>query len=681
MLRLYRRLLQGVMVVLLIGSAGRAAAEEWRVASPDGWVAVVFEITDGEPRYRVLFRDREVVLPSRLGFRFRGAEPLVDGFEVVDTGVRSFDTVWRPVWGQASAIRDAGSELTVRLRERALPHREMDLVFRAYDDGAAFRYTLPEQIDLTDIEIESEETEFRFPANHTAWWIPDDYDSYEHLFRETLLSSVPGANTPLTMRTHDGLYLSIHEANLTDYAGMTLVPIAGERFALRSRLVPWPDGVAVKGRTPLSSPWRTIQIGERPGDLIESHLIQNLNEPCAIEDVSWIRPAKYVGIWWGMHIGKWTWHEGPDHGATTAHAKAYIDFAAEHGIPAVLIEGWNMGWERWGQQGAFDFTTPYPDFDIDEVTRYGRERSVAVIGHHETGGDVPTYERRMDAAFSLYDRVGIKAVKTGYAGGIFPRGLHHHGQWMVRHYRRVVEEAAARRTVLDVHEPIKPTGISRTYPNMMTREGVRGMEYNAWSEGNPPSHTTILPFTRMLAGPLDYTPGIFDITFDRYKSKNRVHTTLAHQLGLYVVLWSPLQMAADLIENYEGRPAFEFIERVPVNWDETRVLDAAIGDYVVIARRLGREWYLGAVSDEDSRVLWAPLGFLEPGTTYTARIFADAVDADYETNPTPVEISSALVDARTILTLSLARGGGTAIAITPATDDEAATLPRYEATY
>ena len=676
-----RLLRWGVALVLLIGTAGRAAAEERRITSPEGLVTVVFDLNGGEPRYRVLFRDRDVVVPSRLGFRFRGAEPMVDGFEIVDTEERSFDSIWHPVWGQASSIRDAGRELTVRLRERAAPGREMHLIFRAYDDGAAFRYVLPGEPGASGIEIESEETEFRFGGNHTVWWTPADYDSYEHLYRETLLSSVPGANTPVTMRTDGGIYLSIHEANLTDYAGMTLVPVAGERFMLRSRLVPWPDGVAVKGKTPLTSPWRTIQIGERPGDLVESHLIQNLNEPCALEDTSWIRPSKYIGIWWSLHIGKETWHEGPRHGATTENAKAHIDFAAEHGIPALLIEGWNTGWDRWGQEGAFDLVTPYPDFDIEEVTRYGRERGVAIIGHHETGGDVPMYERQLDQAFWLYERVGIRGVKTGYAGGIFPRGQHHHGQWMVRHYRGIVEEAARRHIVLDVHEPIKPTGISRTYPNMMTREGVRGMEYNAWSEGNPPEHTTILPFTRMLAGPLDYTPGIFDITFDRYKPDNRAHTTLAKQLALYVVLWSPLQMAADLIENYEGHPAFEFIERVPCDWDETRVLDAAIGDYVVIARRSGREWYLGAVTDEDARALWAPLGFLEPGTTYVARIFADAADADWEVNPTPVEISSALVDVRTVVALSLARGGGAALAIAPATEGEAGTLPQYEAPF
>lgn len=681
MSRRFRPLLWWIVTVLLAASEGWTADAEKSVTSPGGAVSVVFTLTGGEPRYRVLLRGREVVLPSRLGFRIRGAAPLLGEFEFVDSDVRRFDTVWHPVWGQASSVRDAGSELTVKLRERAGPGREMHLIFRAYDDGAAFRYVLPVQPGLSEIEIESEETEFRLAGNHTVWWIPADHDSYEHLYRETLLSSVPGANTPVTMRTDDGLYLSIHEANLTDYAGMTVVPIAGERFALKCRLVPWPDGVAVKGETPLTSPWRTIQIGERPGDLIESHLILNLNEPCALDDTSWIRPMKYIGIWWSLHIGKETWHEGPRHGPTTDNAKAHIDFAAEHGIPALLIEGWNKGWDRWGQKDAFDLVTPYPDFDIEEVTRYGRERGVAIIGHHETGGDVPMYERQLDGAFSLYERVGISAIKTGYAGGIFPRGQHHHGQWMVRHYRRVVEEAARRRIVLDVHEPIKPTGISRTYPNMMTREGVRGMEYNAWSEGNPPDHTTILPFTRVLAGPLDYTPGIFDITFDRYKPDNRVHTTLAKQLALYVVLWSPLQMAADLIENYEGHPAFEFVERVPCDWDETRVLDAAIGDYVVTARRSGREWYVGAVTDENARVLWAPLDFLEQGTTYTARIFADAADADWELNPTPVDISSALVNARTILTLSLARGGGAALAITPATDEEIAALPGYEAPY
>jgi alpha-glucosidase len=377
---------------------------------------------------------------------------------------------------------------------------------------------------------------------------------------------------------------------------------------------------------------------------------------------------KYIGIWWGMHIGKYTWHAGPRHGATTENAKRYIDFAAEHGIGGVLIEGWNTGWDRWGQEGAYDHVTPYDDFDLEEVVRYAREKGVAIIGHNETGGDVGTYDRQVDFAFRLYEDLGVPAVKTGYAGQIFPRGQHHHGQWMVNHYRMVVEKAARHRIMLDAHEPIKPTGISRTYPNMMTREGARGMEFNAWSEGNPSEHTTILPFTRLLAGPLDFTPGIFDLTFDEYKPHNRVRSTLANQLALYVVLYSPLQMAADLIENYEGRPAFAFIEDVPVDWDETRVLNAEIGDYVTIARRSGENWYIGSITDESARELVVALSFLAPGRTYTARIFADAPDADWADNPTAITISERQVDKDTVLNVNLAAGGGQAISLKPVMD-------------
>jgi alpha-glucosidase len=366
-----------------------------------------------------------------------------------------------------------------------------------------------------------------------------------------------------------------------------------------------------------------------------------------------------------MHIKKYSWHTGPNHGATTANAKRYIDFASAHGIPGVLIEGWNTGWENWGAEGAYDYVTPYPDFALEEIVQYARGKNVYIIGHHESGGDARGYEQQLDSAFALYKRVGIPAVKTGYAGGIFPRGQHHHGQWMVNHYRTVVKKAAQYRLMLDVHEPIKPTGIRRTYPNMMTREGVRGMEYNAWSEGNPPQHTTILPFTRMLAGPADYTPGIFDLTFDQYREDNRVYTTLAKQLALYVVLYSPLQMAADLPENYENHPAFEFIKVVPVDWDDTVLLNGKIGDYVTIARRRGDDWFIGSITDENARVLLTELFFLEPGRKYHARIYADTPYTDWDTNPTLIDISESTVDQHATLTIKMAPGGGQAIFLTP----------------
>ncbi len=667
--RLAGTMLTGVLLVTAVLNARAAPDAMEAVSSPDGRIEAVLALTAGRPTYSISYDSQPVIQPSTLGFRFKDDAPLTGGFTIDGVERSLVDETWSPVWGSASEVRNHCNELAVRLKEEGGSERVMTVVFRVFDDGVGFRYVLPEQPGLGAFDIVSEETTFRLAGDHTVWWNRDDYDSYEYLFRETPLSAVEGANTPVTFATSDGLYLSIHEANLTDYAGMTLVPEEGVPNSLAAELVPWPDGVTrVIGGTPLVTPWRTVQIGERPGDLVESHLIQNLNEPCVIEDTSWIRPMKYAGIWWSLHIGKESWHEGATHGATTENARRYIDFAAEHGLDAVLIEGWNTGWDRWGARGAFDYVTPYDDFDLEEVVRYGREKGVAIIGHHETGGDAADYETRVDEAFDFYSRVGVDAVKTGYAGGIYPRGQHHHGQWMVFHYRKILERAAEKRIMLDVHEPIKPTGISRTYPNMMTREGVRGMEYNAWSEGNPPEHTTILPFTRMLAGPLDYTPGIFDLTFDKYKPDNRVHTTMAKQLALYVVLLSPLQMAPDLPENYEGHPAFEFIERVPCTWDETRVLDAAIGDYAVIARRRGRDWFVGAITDERARTLEVPLGFLEAGSKYSARVFRDAAGAHWETNPTAIDVVTFGVSAGEPVVLDLAAGGGQAMWLSPVSE-------------
>jgi len=653
-----------VASVFAAPGTAREAPRSETVSSPDGRLTATLTVRGGVPAYHVERSGRPIILPSRLGLRLRGALPLEDGFELADSATRSFDETWEPVWGKCSRVTNRGNELTVTLRERLVPKRELVLVFRVFDDGIAFRYVLPEQPALGEFAIESEETRFAFAVDHTTWWIPNDYDSDEFLWNETPLSAVSGANTPVTMRAADGTHLCIHEAALVDYASMTLEPDPGEYLTLRCVLVPWPDGVAVHGRTPFVTPWRVILVTDRAGGLVESNTILNLNEPCALEDTSWIRPMKYVGIWWGMHIKRNTWHAGPTHGATTANARRLIDFAHDHGIPGVLVEGWNTGWERWGSEGTFDFVTPYPDFDLRSVARYAQMRGVALIGHHETGGDVPTYERMMEEAFAQYERLGIHAVKTGYAGGIFPRGQHHYGQWMVNHYRRVIALAAAHRITVDGHEVIKPTGEERTWPNMMTREAARGMEYNAWSEGNPPSHATVLPFTRIVAGPLDYTPGIFDIRFDRTTGRS-VHTTLAHQLALYVVLWSPLQMAADLVENYEGQPAFAFIEAVPCDWDETLGLDSAIGDHATIARRNGREWFLGSVTDENARALEVPLTFLEPGTVYLARVYADGPGADWETNPLSISITEAEVTAADTLSLALAPGGGQAVQLTP----------------
>jgi alpha-glucosidase len=642
------------------------------IHSPDERLKVSFAVVEGRPHYGVTYNGVEVIAPSSLGLTFRREKPMDRGFAIDEVLKTGSDETWIPVWGQSGEIRSHYNEMTVNLIEKVPANRRMSIVFRVFDDGLGLRYHIPEQDGIGAFEIMSEDTRFSLTGNHTAWWIPADFDSYEHLYTESPLADVQAVNTPVTMKTADGLFISIHEANLTDYAGMTLArlknpshpPTAPHVF--KSSLVPWPDGSRVKASTPLSTPWRTIQIATWPGGLVESNLILNLNEPGVIDDTSWITPMKYIGIWWGMHISKYTWDTGVGHGATTENAMRHIDFASRHGIPAVLIEGWNTGWDRWGQRGAYDHVTPYPDFDLEGVVEYARKRGVSLVGHHETGGDVPGYEKQIDAAFGLYEKLGVPAVKTGYAGKIYPRGQYHHGQWMVNHYRMVVEKAAKHRLMLDVHEPIKPTGISRTYPHMMTREGVRGTEFNAWSEGNPPEHTTILPFTRMLAGPLDFTPGIFDLTFDNYKKENRVRSTLANQLALFVVLYSPLQMAADLPENYEGNPAFEFIESVPVDWDQTRVLNGEIGDFVTIARKNGDRWYIGSITDESRRTLTLQLAFLEADTKYTARIFADGEDADWESNPAAIDIRDEAVTSDTILTVDLAPGGGQAIIIHPA---------------
>lgn len=633
--------------------------------SPDGKICIRFVLKAGQPYYEVVYQKKTLIQPSPLGFRLDEAPPLMENFSVTDTRSDSFDETWKPVLGEDKTIRNHYNQLIVTLRETSTLHRILILIFRAYDDGVAFRYSLPEQPNLKKFQIISEETRFNFAGNYTAWWIPADYDSYEKLYHETPLSKIKAVNTPVTMVTPDSIYLSIHEANLTDYAGMTLKRVKRSASNFECDLVPWPDGIKVKTRTPMKTPWRTIQIAARPGGLIESHLIVNLNEPCALKDVSWIKPMKYVGIWWGMHIGKWTWHEGPKHGATTARAKEYIDFASAHHIPALLVEGWNKGWATWWtKKPEFSFTEAYPDYNLNEVVQYGKEKGVVLIGHNETAGNVPSYDAQMEKAFALYEKLGIPAIKTGYAGKIIPKGQHHHGQWMVRHYRKVVKMAAKYHIMVDAHEPIKPTGIRRTYPNFLTREGVRGMEYNAWSAGNPPNHTTIVPFTRMLAGPLDYTPGIFNILFDK-TGKHRVHTTLAKQLALYVILYSPLQMAADLVENYKDNPAFQFIEKVPSNWDETRVLKSRIGHFVTIVRRRGNEWFLGSITDKHPRLLEIPLDFLNPETRYVAHIYADARETNYFTNPTAVEIGQYQVTAKDTLPAALDGGGGMAVRFSP----------------
>ena len=672
------------------------------VTSPDGRLVVSFTLEQGKPYYQVKRNGEMVVKPSKLGVTLKDLDPLNNYFTVKSVARDAFDQTWSQPWGEVQWIRNHYNELRLELEETTPNPRRMALVFRVYNDGLGFRYEWPQQEHLAAFEIMNEQTEFALASDGRAWWIPAFWDNrYEYLYEESLLSKiasnigVSAVHTPLTIESQDGLYISIHEAALVDYASMTLT--AGRAPTLKAELVPWSDGVKVRAVTPHVSPWRTIQITENPGDLITSYLILNLNEPNKLADTSWIVPAKYIGIWWGMHLGKYTWGSGPQHGATTENAKAYIDFAAEHDFSGVLIEGWNLGWDgNWIANGElFSFTEPYPDFDLEAVAAYAAEKGVKVIGHHETAAAIANYEAQIEDGFTLYRRLGVDTVKTGYVGygkGIkrydrdgYIRGLEwHHGQFMVQHYQFVTDLAAQYGIMLNIHEPIKDTGLRRTYPNLLTREGARGQEYNAWSAdgGNPPEHTTILPFTRMLAGPMDFTPGIFDLLFNDSKPENRINTTLAKQLALYVVIYSPLQMAADLPENYRDeavQAAFQFIKEVPVDWQDTKVLHAQIGDFVTIVRkdRNSREWYMGSITDEQGRTLEAPLTFLEPEQRYVAEVYADGPDAGWQSNPLSIAIDRFLVDNQTVLALVLAPGGGAAIRFRPATAQEINNIPPY----
>ena len=659
------------------------------VASPDGQLAITFLLDEGgRAAYRVERGDQVVLDTSFLGFDLKDQPPLGAGLQVTASNTGSFSETWRPVWGEDSEILNQYHSLLVELEETGAPGRKFEVEFRVYDDGFGFRYLFPEQEGLQEVVIMDENTEFALTGDHLCWWQPGDWDIYEHLYQTTRFSEIDAlalrnqpiaqtyipenaVNTPVTMKTDSGLYLAFHEAALYDYAGMTL-KVDKENLKWVSELVGAADGSKVTTRTPFHTPWRTVQIAERAGDLIESHLIVNLNEPNKLENTAWIKPTKYIGIWWEMHLEKAAWDlASGKHGATTENAKRYIDFAAANGIPAFLVEGWNNGWEKWreGQrEGIFDFVTPYADFDLAGVVEYGRERGVSLIGHHETAGAVSTYEQQMDTAFQLYQDLGIHAVKTGYVGTIIPSGHYHHGQYMVNHFQEVVEKAAQYQIMVNAHEPIKDTGIRRTWPNFMAREAMRGQEFNAfWPGGNPPEHTVLLAFTRMLAGPLDFTPGIFDLKFPKYRGANQVNTTLAKQLALYVVLYGPLQMAADLPENYEGNPAFQFIRDVPVDWHESHVLNGEVGDFVTIVRK-GKgtdDWYLGSITDENARQLEVELDFLDDDRAYTATIYADAPDAHWNDNPTAYVITQEPVKKGEKLRLDLAAGGGVAIRFAP----------------
>ncbi|MBE0655791.1 MAG: glycoside hydrolase family 97 protein, partial [Bacteroidales bacterium] len=561
-------------------------------------------------------------------------------------------------------------ELILHLKKNDGKESLMDIQFRVFDEGVGFRYSFPEQGNSDSVIILDELTQFTFPEEHEVWWIPvhSENSYYESLYRKNLISETDTINTPATFITAEGFYLAIHEANLTDFAAMTLRKVNPKQY--ESELVPWSNGVKVYAKAPFVSPWRTIIIGENPGDLVTSTIMLNLNDPCKLEDISWIEPSKYIGIWWGMHLEKYTWGQGPNHGATTKNVMKYIDFASENGFDAVLAEGWNKGWDgQWWIDGTkFSFTESYPDFDLEKITTYAAMKNVRLIGHHETGGAVDNYEKQMEDAFLLYHKYGVNAVKTGYVNKYLNGKEWHDGQFGVRHYRKVIETAAKYHIMINNHEPVKGTGLQRMYPNLMSQEGGRGQEYNAWSPdgGNPPSHTTILPFTRMLAGPFDFTPGIFNSGYSVVEG-TRVNTTLAKQLALYVIIFSPQQMASDLPENYEGNPAFKFIREVPSVWSDTKVLHAEIGKYVTMARKdwESEDWYIGSITNEEPRNIELNFAFLEDNQDYKAEIYADGEGADYKLNPEPVEISNRVVNSKMKIILKLAAGGGTAIRLAP----------------
>ena len=638
------------------------------VTSPDKTI----QITAGEEQGRIFYtvtKDGKTILDkSFLGFVL-GDGALGENLILKDAAYTTFSAKWDQTWGEEITVDNTYRQMTLHIEEKTGMKRKLDIVFRVFDDGFGFRYEFPEQPNLKDFIIMDERTEFNFPDNHQSWSIPYGASYYEALYEPKPINELDTVCSPLTIETDNGFYLAVHEANLTDYAAMNLIPDNGTS-RLKVYLTPWSTGEKVFTKAPSVTPWRTMIIASSPGDLLLSRLMLNLNEPSKIEDTSWIKPGRYIGIWWGMHTNDYTWHMGPKHGATTDNTKRYIDFAAKHGFSGVLVEGWNEGWENdWTQEGdKFSFTNAYSDFDLNEIANYAADNGVKLIGHHETGGATRNYERQLDSAFILYQQYGVNAVKTGYVSPLLDGKERHSSQYGVRHFRQVIETAAKYHIMIDNHEPVMPTGLQRTFPNLMTQEGVRGQEWDAWSVdgGNPPEHTTIIPFTRGLAGPMDFTPGTFKFE-NPVLPDTRVHTTLAKQLALSVVIYSPLQMASDMIENYETYPEpFTFITSCPANWSQTVVPHAKIGEYVTIARkdRDSENWYVGSITNADSRTLSLPLDFLDKSSVYTAKIFKDGYGADYKTNPYPVEIEEIDVNPDTILQLELATSGGAAIMIT-----------------
>ncbi|MFO1478104.1 MAG: glycoside hydrolase family 97 protein [Verrucomicrobiota bacterium] len=690
------------------------SAADLAAGSPDGRLSIAFKLADGRPLYSVTFRGKPVITKSALGVELREGS-MRDGFALAGSTTAAFDETWTQPWGEQRQVRNHYNELAVTLRQPGSSGREMRIRFRAFDGAVAFRYEWPEQAGLREFAILDELTEFTLASDPVALWQPAYRPQQtEQLYSLTRLSEllrqsrldhgdesagdnpkkepVRAVTTPLTLRTDDGLFLVIHEADLTDYAGMELQPRDGN--TLKCDLVPWSDGVRVRAAAPSVSPWRFIMVSDRLADIVEGTTLAalNLNPPSRIADTSWIQPGKYVGIWWGMHLGKYTWNpskpgeESTDGlGATTKNTREYIDFAAAHGFTGVLVEGWNRGWAKdWvAHASEFSFTEANPEFDLPGLAAYAHGKGVDLISHHETGAVITNYEAQAEAAYAQLERLGIHHVKSGYVGmeprvnrydaqGRLLGAEYLDGQYMVRHYRKMIELAARHKVMVDVHEPVKDTGERRTWPNFMTREGARGQEYNAWSPdgGNPPVHDVNLVFSRFLSGPFDFTPGVLEVLYPQYRKNNRVMTTAVKQLALYVVFYSPLQMAADLPENYaKHADLLKFIEAVPVDWEQTRMLNGELGEYVTLARRQrgGTDWYLGSITNEKRREYDVSLAFLPAGTNFVAEIYRDGDDADWKTNPMAHVIEEKLVTSASALALRLAPGGGEAVRLRPAT--------------
>lgn len=698
-----------ILLVCLLAAAGLKAAE---LKSPNGNLVLQADVKDGCPVYRLDYKNRPVIKESRLGLEVKNEKDLRSGFRIAEVHTSAFDETWQPVWGEVKDIRNHYNELALTL-EQEETGRTMIIRFRLYDDGVGFRYEFPQQPNLNYFVIKEEHTQFAMAGDHKAFWIPGDYDTQEYSTVTSKLSEIrgkmeaaitpnssqtpfspTGVQTSLMMKSDDGLYINIHEAALVDYACMHL-NLDDKNRIFESWLTP--DAIGDKGymQAPCHSPWRTVMVSDDAREILASKLILNLNDPCVYEDVSWIKPVKYIGVWWEMITGKssWAYTDLPavklgetdytqvkpngKHAAHTEHVKKYIDFAAEHGFGQVLVEGWNIGWEDWfgkTKDYVFDFVTPYPDFDVQELNQYAASKGVKLMMHHETSASVRNYERHLDTAYKFMVENGYNAVKSGYVGNIIPRGEYHYGQWLVNHYLYAVKKAADYKIMVNAHEAVRPTGLCRTYPNLIGNESARGTEYEAFGGSNP-DHTTILPFTRLMGGPMDYTPGIFEMRVSKANPDNHsfVHSTLARQLALYVTMYSPLQMAADMIENYEPyMDAFQFIKDVAVDWEDSRYLEAEPGDYITVARKAKgtNNWFIGCTADENGHRSNLTFEYLESGKKYIATVYADAKDAHYEHNPQAYTIRKGILTNKSKLTLAAAPGGGYAISVIEVTNPE-----------